>query len=57
MTQQAPTHPLFPVKMPAQWGAADLFSLSSTLRDWLLDPSSLTARLKANCGEFRVEVL
>ena len=28
------------------------------LRDWLLDPGSLTARLRANCpGRFRVEVL
>ena len=29
----------------------------AVLWDWLLDPASLTQRLQAVCGEFRVEVL
>ena len=29
----------------------------AVLWDWLLDPTSLTQRLQAVCGEFRVEVL
>lgn len=50
-------HSLFPVQMLANWQSPDLQTLSDHLRDWLLDPSSLTARLKAHCQDFRVEVL
>lgn len=61
---------LFPVTLETQWQAADKFlaglpkdktlvqqGLNPRLIDWLLDPSSLTARLKSCCSEFRVEVL
>lgn len=50
-------HSLFPVQMLANWQSPDTDILSEHLRGWLLDPSSLTARLKAHCQDFRVEVL
>jgi len=52
---------LFPVSLQTQWKKASDYSsygsLHERLLDWLLDPSSLTARLKTHCDEFRVEVL
>lgn len=54
MSQQ---HPLFPVHMHAQWNDVTQYKINDYLRDWLLDPSSLTARLKQHCQHFRVEVL
>ena len=50
-------HSLFPVQMIVNWHSPDTYILPNRLRDWLLDPSSLTARLKYHCREFRVEVL
>ena len=54
MSQQ---HPLFPVQMHANWQKPSSFVINDYLQDWLLDPSSLTARLKKHCQQFRVEVL
>jgi chorismate--pyruvate lyase len=50
-------HSLFPVEMQADWQAPDVFDIDPILRDWLLDPLSLTARLKRHCQHFRVQVL
>ena len=50
-------HSLFPVQMAANWQSPEIFTLANNLRDWLLDPSSLTARLKCHCQHFRVQVL
>ena len=50
-------HILFPVQMAANWQSPESIILTNSLRDWLLDPSSLTARLKFHCQHFRVEVL
>lgn len=50
-------HSLFPVKMTATWQAPNTAMLKDSLRNWLLDPASLTARLKQHCEQFRVEVL
>jgi len=57
MAQSDIQHPLFPVKMHANWCAERQFDIADNLRDWLLEPSSLTARLKQHCLSFRVEVL
>lgn len=55
---------LFPVTLQTQWTSVKNFStheLYKTMHDellnWLLEPSSLTARLKGHCNDFRVEVL
>lgn len=53
----AAEHSLFPVQMVATWQAPSAVAIESKLRDWLLDPASLTARLKLHCQVFRVEVL
>lgn len=50
-------HSLFPVQMIARWQPPQHFTLNTNLSNWLLDPSSLTARLKSHCQNFRVEVL
>ena len=50
-------HSLFPVKMTATWQTPSTATLKDSLRNWLLDPASLTARLKQHCEQFRVEVL
>lgn len=50
-------HILFPVQMAATWQTPESIKINEFLRDWLLDPTSLTARLKAHCQQFRVEVL
>ena len=48
---------LFPVTLPTVWQQQAAEKLSDTLADWLYDPSSLTARLKKHCQQFRVEVI
>ena len=48
---------LFPVTLPNHWQRSDSAELSEYLQSWLLDPDSLTARLKAHCHQFRVELL
>lgn len=57
MACQLPPHPLFPVQMHAKWCKEKTSQLSLYLQDWLLDPSSLTARLKQHCQVFSVQVL
>lgn len=57
MTQK---HLSFPVTLAGSWQVASatlLSPLSDNLVHWLLDPGSLTARLKQNCQNFRVELL
>jgi chorismate--pyruvate lyase len=48
---------LFPVTLSNSWRNAQTYALPENLRDWLLDPNSLTARLKSHCQHFRVELL
>ena len=51
---------LFPVTLTGSWqvpSLALLSPLSDNLTHWLLDPGSLTARLKQHCQHFRVELL
>ena len=48
---------LFPVGLPACWQNQAPETLSVTLKNWLFEPSSLTARLKKHCQTFHVEVL
>lgn len=55
--KQTKSHQLFPVGMQAKWRDAQSFHLPEHLQSWLLDPSSLTARLKQHCQDFKVEVL
>jgi len=50
-------HPLFPVTMDAEWLEPSSVELDSTLMSWLIEPSSLTARLRSNANQFRVSVL
>ena len=56
LTGMTAEHSLFPVQMIATWQAPSAVAIESKLRDWLLDPASLTARLKLHCQVFRVEV-
>jgi len=48
---------LFPVTLSGDWHDAQRYSLPDHLQSWLLDPKSLTARLKSQCQQFRVELL
>jgi len=48
---------LFPITLPSHWQSSDSYPLPEHLQYWLLDPNSLTARLKAHCHQFRVELL
>jgi chorismate--pyruvate lyase len=48
---------LFPVTLPSHWQNSDECTLPEHLQSWLLDPDSLTARLKTHCHQFRVELL
>lgn len=48
---------LFPVTLQGKWHDKQPDKISPKLLDWLLDPTSLTARLKNHCAEFSVEVL
>lgn len=47
----------FPVTLTTCWQNPSSFVFANRVKDWLLDPSSLTLRLKSHCNEFRVEVL
>jgi chorismate--pyruvate lyase len=51
------SHPLFPITINTTWQSPEGVSLNENLLSWLLDPSSLTARLSECCKHFRVEVL
>lgn len=48
---------LFPVTLSSHWRDANDCVLNANLKSWLLDPTSLTARLKSHCHQFRVELL
>jgi chorismate--pyruvate lyase len=48
---------LFPVTLSSYWRDAQGCSLPEHLKSWLLDPNSLTARLKSHSHQFRVELL
>jgi len=48
---------LFPVTLSSHWRDAQGCFLPENLKNWLLDPNSLTARLKSHCQHFRVELL
>jgi chorismate--pyruvate lyase len=50
-------HPSFPVNLIGQWFSPNACQLPDVLRDWLIDPSSLTSRLKKHSDSFRVELL
>ncbi len=50
-------HPLFPVGLATLWQDAACFQLDETLLAWLLEPGSLTEKLKKSCQFFRVELL
>jgi chorismate--pyruvate lyase len=50
-------HSLFPITMHTTWQSSADSVLPEHLLSWLLDPSSLTARLTQCCQQFRVEVL
>ncbi len=47
----------FPVNLTNEWHTTIPVNLSPYLINWLLDPGSLTARLKQHCRDFRVELL
>ena len=47
----------FPVTLPNLWQHSGSCALPEYLQSWLLDPDSLTARLKKHCHQFRVELL
>lgn len=47
----------FPVTLPNLWQHSSSYTLPEYLKSWLLDPDSLTARLKKHCHQFRVELL
>ncbi|MBL4909306.1 MAG: chorismate lyase [Alteromonadaceae bacterium] len=47
----------FPITLAAHWQIQAERTLNKQLTDWLYDPSSLTARLKKHCQNFRVEVI
>tara|TARA_R110001583_G_scaffold3812_1_gene23252 strand:+ start:2591 stop:3193 length:603 start_codon:yes stop_codon:yes gene_type:complete len=48
---------LFPVTLSSHWHDAKKCALHENIQSWLLDPNSLTARLKSHCHQFRVELL
>lgn len=50
----------FPVTLLGKWQSPSedvLSQLSASLKDWLLDEGSLTARLKSHCNDFKVKVV
>jgi chorismate--pyruvate lyase len=49
--------PLFPITIDTTWQSPVGLSLNENLLSWLLDPSSLTARLSQCCERFSVKVL
>jgi len=48
---------LFPVTLSSRWQSPAHCNLPEYLLSWLLDPNSLTARLKKHSQQFRVELL
>jgi chorismate lyase len=48
---------LFPVQLHTQWCKPSSIEIEPIIADWLLDPDSLTARLKSHCRNFQVKVL
>ncbi|WP_105199557.1 MULTISPECIES: chorismate--pyruvate lyase family protein [unclassified Pseudoalteromonas] len=49
--------PTYPLSLQAQWQDVERVSLSAQLLDWLVEPNSLTRRLKSFSEQFAVEVL
>ena len=49
--------PLFPVKLICHWQEPVTYNIPEYLLNWLVEPSSLTARLQSHCSDFRVELL
>lgn len=47
----------FPVNLHGHWCPSHSSLVEQHTRDWLLDPGSLTARLKAHSDSFRVQLL
>ncbi|MDO6486286.1 chorismate lyase [Colwellia sp. 6_MG-2023] len=47
----------FPVTLSSFWHDANDSFIDENLKSWLLDPASLTLRLKSHCHQFRVELL
>ena len=47
----------FPIGLDVNWVSAKYAPQTPRLNDWLLDPTSLTARLKSHCNDFKVHVL
>ncbi len=47
----------FPIGLNVNWIDATLAPEDDFLKDWLLDLTSLTARLKSHCDVFRVDVV
>ncbi|WP_371187960.1 chorismate lyase [Thalassotalea maritima] len=47
----------FPIGLDINWVSATKAPKTTILHDWLLDPSSLTARLSSHCQQFKVELL
>lgn len=45
------------LSLDAHWQVADADVLPRVLRPWLLEPASLTARLKAHSTDFRLQLL
>ena len=45
------------ISLDADWQAAGSQPLPPQLAPWILEPASLTARLKLHCRQFRVQVL
>jgi chorismate--pyruvate lyase len=45
------------LSLNASWFAADTLRLPEKLQPWLLEPASLTARLKAHCQQFHLALL
>jgi chorismate--pyruvate lyase len=50
-------HSRFPLGLNILWQQSPPAQLSALLCDWLLDPSSLTARLKSHSQHFEVQLL
>lgn len=45
------------ISLDSRWQDANNAALPAALAAWILEPASLTARLKQHCSEFRVQVL
>ncbi|WP_158684632.1 chorismate--pyruvate lyase family protein [Pseudoalteromonas sp. T1lg48] len=49
--------PTYPLSLQAQWQDVERVAVSEQLLDWLVEPNSLTQRLKSLSEQFAVEVL